>query len=114
MVVLKSQNGKTYEVVICSGKLTLRMVGGLFEIESFDYLSGKVSVVGGETVVISGQYKKELSQAIDTLYSVVHDWVCISSGMYDSLYECKKCGKKHMESVDNIDSDRPVYGCFKQ
>ena len=29
-----------------------------------------------------------------------HDWVCISPGMYDSLYKCSKCDAKHMNQAD--------------
>lgn len=42
-----------------------------------------------------------------------HKWECISPGMYDFLYECSKCGKKHIESIDNPESVCPKYGCVK-
>jgi len=40
-----------------------------------------------------------------------HKWKCISPGLYDSLYECKKCKLRCMEAIDNIDSVLPKYGC---
>ena len=41
-----------------------------------------------------------------------HDWICISPGMYDTLYECKKCGLKHIESIDNMtETALPKSGC---
>jgi len=40
-----------------------------------------------------------------------HDWECISPGEYDSLYECRKCGARHMEQADRLGSDRPRFGC---
>ena len=40
-----------------------------------------------------------------------HNWVCISPGEYDSLYECRRCGARHMEQADRLGSDRPRFGC---
>lgn len=40
-----------------------------------------------------------------------HDWKCISPGEYDSLYECRRCGARHMEQADRLGSDRPRFGC---
>lgn len=40
-----------------------------------------------------------------------HDWECISPGEYDSLYECRRCGARHMEQADRLGSDRPRFGC---
>jgi hypothetical protein len=39
-----------------------------------------------------------------------HDWVCISPGEYDFLYECRRCKKRHVESIDNPDSALPKDG----
>lgn len=40
-----------------------------------------------------------------------HDWKCVSPGEYDSLYECRRCGARHMEQADRLGSDRPQFGC---
>lgn len=40
-----------------------------------------------------------------------HDWECISPGEYDSIYECRRCGERHMEQADRLGSDRPRFGC---
>lgn len=40
-----------------------------------------------------------------------HNWACISPGEYDSLYECRRCGARHMEQADRLGSDRPQFGC---
>ena len=40
-----------------------------------------------------------------------HDWKCISPGVYDCQYKCKKCGKVLMESADDPTSARPESGC---
>lgn len=40
-----------------------------------------------------------------------HDWKCISAGMYDDLYKCRTCGKQHIVSADNPESELPVNGC---
>lgn len=40
-----------------------------------------------------------------------HEWDCISPGEYDSLYECRRCGARHMEQLDRLGSDRPRFGC---
>ena len=42
---------------------------------------------------------------------VPHDWECLSPGMYDFLYRCKKCKKTHTEQVDNTQTERPEFGC---
>lgn len=40
-----------------------------------------------------------------------HVWECISPGLYDSTYECKKCSKHHSVSIDNPDTKLPETGC---
>lgn len=40
-----------------------------------------------------------------------HDWKCVSPGEYDTLYECAKCGARHMEQADRLGSERPKFGC---
>jgi hypothetical protein len=42
-----------------------------------------------------------------------HNWKLVSGGMYDSLYQCTKCGLKNMESVDNGATDNPIEGCIE-
>ena len=42
---------------------------------------------------------------------IMHEWECISPGMYDFTYECKKCGKFHCESADNPATALPEFGC---
>ena len=41
-----------------------------------------------------------------------HNWKCISPGEYDSLYECVKCGKQHMDSIDNPEHKFPDEDCL--
>lgn len=40
-----------------------------------------------------------------------HDWKHVSSGMYETLYQCDKCKEEHMESADDIKSSCPILGC---
>jgi len=40
-----------------------------------------------------------------------HKWECVNSGMYDSEYQCQKCGKRNFWSVDNLVSENPEFGC---
>ncbi len=40
-----------------------------------------------------------------------HDWEAVSVGEYDTTYQCRRCGKLHMESADNPLTERPNLGC---
>lgn len=49
---------------------------------------------------------KEYGNLTDTLEAWsklrhFHDWICISPGGYDSVYQCKNCGEKWISSADN-------------
>lgn len=41
-----------------------------------------------------------------------HNWACISPGLYDSLYQCRKCKDTHMVSPDAMSRRNiPEFGC---
>lgn len=40
-----------------------------------------------------------------------HKWECISPGIYDSTYKCKRCGIRWIESIDALETTKPVHGC---
>lgn len=40
-----------------------------------------------------------------------HDWIVVSTGMYDSEYQCSFCKNIHIESIDAPETKLPEYGC---
>lgn len=40
-----------------------------------------------------------------------HNWILVDAGLYDSIYQCTRCKKRHMQSVDNPESRAPQEGC---
>ena len=52
-----------------------------------------------------------LRQAAELVPADRHEWECESLGEYDSLYRCSRCGRSHMESIDNPASSLPDAGC---
>jgi hypothetical protein len=70
----------------------------------------------GRAVIKNGNAQVEFCDgsgcSIHEIYPInAHVWKCISPGEYDSTYECQKCGAKHIESIDNLDSKLPDSGC---
>ena len=40
-----------------------------------------------------------------------YDWECPSPGDYDSTWECIKCKTRKTESIDNLQTVLPIFGC---
>lgn len=75
-----------------------------------------VNELANEEDVLPGAYFDELNGLLCLLDAMVdianeHEWECISPGLYDSTYECQRCGQKHDESIDDLSTMKPTHGC---
>lgn len=72
----------------------------------------RVQILNSKERLMTDRVENELeSRTKGGANGTAHDWECVSPGEYDSLYECRRCGERHMEQADRLGSDRPRFGC---
>lgn len=73
---------------------------------------GLISQSKCENYIIEQWIEVSTLSKLDEIVRNKHTWEVVSPGDYDTLYECKKCKKRNMESIDDLlHTQNPEYGC---